>query len=277
VLNNEKALALEYFGKRKTFKQVDKIIDEFARSFISLNGHDRHSITYCIPSLPEGILSFYALNKMNIRANFVSYHFLQTDSDRYISDNESSTLIVFDKFYPLIKESLEKTDVKKIILTSVASFMPFYMKTMAGGDDSIKNVEKMGVKLNPKFEYINMTDFIKDGKKRKDLIASQYKQGETAVHLYTSGSKEKERIAEERRMKSPEELKLLIEEETKQGYIYVKDMNFYQPDRIKDQHGRRWLKCEICGEIKRDNNYIIYRSAHGVNYGRCIACSHREY
>lgn len=43
--------------------------------------------------------------------------------------------------------------------------------------------------------------------------------------------------------------------------------------RFVDKYGRRWIKCKYCGEIKQENQMVIYGGDNGINMGVCSACS----
>lgn len=42
---------------------------------------------------------------------------------------------------------------------------------------------------------------------------------------------------------------------------------------VRDSMGRRWIKCEKCGCINTDNNFISYGGNNHVNLGICYKCS----
>lgn len=42
---------------------------------------------------------------------------------------------------------------------------------------------------------------------------------------------------------------------------------------VRDSMGRRWIKCEKCGCIDTDNNFISYGGNNHVNLGICYKCS----
>lgn len=44
-----------------------------------------------------------------------------------------------------------------------------------------------------------------------------------------------------------------------------------------DQYGRRWIRCKICGEIKRDTQMSIYGGADGANQGICSVCMRQNW
>ncbi len=59
------------------------------------------------------------------------------------------------------------------------------------------------------------------------------------------------------------------------GYNDVKDKFTQQTEQIRDRFGKRWVKCKICGEIKRDTEFSMYGGAE-VNLGECRDCAQQK-
>lgn len=84
--------------------------------------------------------------------------------------------------------------------------------------------------------------------------------------------------AEERRKQAAEAEKRRKEAEYRQGYNEVKD-RFTQPssEQILDSKKLRWVKCEKCGKILPEGNFVSYggidRLKQGrINFGVCEEC-----
>ena len=57
------------------------------------------------------------------------------------------------------------------------------------------------------------------------------------------------------------------------GYDEVKDKFIQQHTQIRDSFGVRWIKCEICGEIKPASEFGDYSGPNRVNLGKCYKCT----
>lgn len=178
---------IEYFGKQYTFEEIDKMIDVYARAFKYLKQDGTKSVTISAPLIPSTIFAFYALNKLGIRVNFVSNMLIKANAKEYIDNNDTETLIVLDRFYPDIAEELSKTNVKNVIISSLADdTMPEVSKAFGG--DTIFQQAKTN-ELNDKFDnFLSIDELVKIGKSEKTEVESKYEPGQTAVILYTGGS-----------------------------------------------------------------------------------------
>ena len=65
-------------------------------------------------------------------------------------------------------------------------------------------------------------------------------------------------------------------EEYFSGYAQVKDKFTQQTNQIRDSYDHRWIKCELCGEIKRDNEFVSYGGSNRVNLGSCTVCRQKR-
>ncbi len=72
------------------------------------------------------------------------------------------------------------------------------------------------------------------------------------------------------KQKSLEELK---RREYEVCYDEVRNKFTQQNEQIRDHTGRRWVKCEKCGEIKPDSEFSSYGGMGHVNLGICSKCS----
>ena len=60
------------------------------------------------------------------------------------------------------------------------------------------------------------------------------------------------------------------------GYNQVKDKFTQQTEQIRDSYNYRWVKCELCGEIKRETEFASYGGTNHVNLGQCSVCCKRD-
>ena len=60
---NPNRIAINYYGNLFTYQDLSKLIDEYASKYSSLGIKEGDIITICMPSTPETVISFYALNK----------------------------------------------------------------------------------------------------------------------------------------------------------------------------------------------------------------------
>lgn len=111
--NNMNSYAINFYGNRIKYSEMFRKIEEAKKSLIALGIGRGDYVTFCMPTLPETIYLFYALNQLGAVANFVD---LRTNKERiakYINMTESKLVVtlhsVFEKVYSVFPESTAKT------------------------------------------------------------------------------------------------------------------------------------------------------------------------
>lgn len=63
------------------------------------------------------------------------------------------------------------------------------------------------------------------------------------------------------------------EEQEQAGYLEVKDQFTGQDRVIRDSYGTRWIKCELCSQIKPDHEFSCYGGIGRATIGTCTLCA----
>lgn len=178
--------ALDYFGSQLSFKEFFNEVDNYIKAFKKLGIKKDDVVTICMPGVPEFIISFYALNKMGAVTNGVNINFLRSNLKRYTDEKKSDTLLIFDKFFPEIKEQIKDTKLKNVVFTSLFDYMPEELKQKS---DDLGDMKQNGIELPKNKEFIRMNEFINVGKSDKTkVLGESYDEDRESVYLYSSGT-----------------------------------------------------------------------------------------
>lgn len=120
-------LAIWYISRKITYGELFAQIDKTAKAFLALGVKPGEIVTVAMPSLPEALYTVYALNKIGAVANMI--HPLAGESEivDYLNEVESRIAVMFTGTYNIVKNSIKKTQVKKVIVASPADSLPFYL------------------------------------------------------------------------------------------------------------------------------------------------------
>jgi hypothetical protein len=92
------------------------------------------------------------------------------------------------------------------------------------------------------------------------------------------------RCEEERREQTADIRQMILmkkQQEEKQAEAQRREQNFQknmaenftqQDEKVYDAQGNRWLKCEYCGKIAMDREFVSYGGANHENLGMCREC-----
>lgn len=110
--DNQNAIAVNFHGKI-TYKELFKKIEQAEKAFIKAGIQRGDYVTFCAPTIPETIYSFYALNKIGAVCNFIDLRMNKERILKYINDTNSKLVVSFngvsEKVYSVLNESTAKT------------------------------------------------------------------------------------------------------------------------------------------------------------------------
>ena len=191
-LNN---ISYNYYGTKKTYHDFLKQIDDTARAMKALGIKHKDVVSICMPNTPEGIISFYAANKIGAIASMIHPLSAENEIKHYLNISKSEWLITIDFTIEKVAKVINDTKVKKVIAVGVGESMPLTMKSLYAAT----NVPKTIMSLNPmnylKEEYnkthnkiMTWKEFIKKGKEYQKEIDDDFKGKDIAAILYSGGT-----------------------------------------------------------------------------------------
>ena len=179
ALQYPKLPALEYFGKKISFSNLLKNIDDFGKSLKFYGIKSKDIVTVCSPNTPEALYAFYAINKIGAIANMIHPLSAEEEIKAYLINNHTKLLVVSDICLEKIDHIIQDTDVQKVIVISPKDSMPLFLNigySLTQG----RNVKKID-----KPDYVYLKDFINDGK--NETIETVHGTKDTAAVILHSG------------------------------------------------------------------------------------------
>ena len=195
-LNN---ISYNYYGNKKTYHEFLKQIDDTARAFKAIGVKHKDVVSICMPNTPEGIIAFYAANKIGAIASMIHPLSAENEIKHYLRISKTEWLVCVDFTYEKVSRIMKDTKLKKVITVSVSESMPPLIKSIY----TATNMSKTLISLNP-IHYLNgvtnstdkdndkkkigWKDFIKLGKDYTKEIDDDYKGKDIAAILYSGGT-----------------------------------------------------------------------------------------
>lgn len=195
--NNKKypnRIALNYFGKKISYGQLLKNIDQTARAFRTYGIKEGDIVTICMPTIPETIYVYYALSKIGAIANMVDPRTSKEGIENYINEAKSKMLVMIDVAADKARDVKKKTTIEKIITVSPTDSLPLgiMLKKASKDINSIYEDKKEAAKSKhekePKKKDI-ILDYFNDMKKNESSFS---KSGECIPwsKFFKAGKKE---------------------------------------------------------------------------------------
>jgi long-chain acyl-CoA synthetase len=119
VEKNPDRIAYDFFDYTSTYRQFARDIDLCADALASLGLKKDDRITISMPTSPQGLICFYAANKLGVVASMI--HPLSTPAEiaYYLNVSKSKVAITLDLFHESFKNLPEKTPLELLILTEI--------------------------------------------------------------------------------------------------------------------------------------------------------------
>lgn len=176
--------ATGFLGNSMTYKELfdvsDKLASAFLNSGVSLNDNVA-ILTISMPIVQEALL---ALSKIGATMSWIDLRTKPKDLIKYVNNSNSKAIIVFEDMLPLVKEIIDETDVKKVIVVSPKDYLSPVVKVLATLKDMKEN-KKVVLPDDPRF--IKFSDFIKTGS--NDLvIPAKFEKDKPSLIVQSSGS-----------------------------------------------------------------------------------------
>ena len=117
------AVAYDFFGTMSTYRRFREEIDRGADALASLGMKKGDRITISMPTTPQGIICFYAANKLGAVAAMI--HPLSTAKEIafYLNNSKSRFALTIDAFYGKLKEIQAQTPLQTLILKKLPDYL----------------------------------------------------------------------------------------------------------------------------------------------------------
>ena len=126
--NYDKLIALKYYGTKITYKKLKDKIDETAKRLTKIGVRSGEIVTLAMPTCPETVYFFYALNKIGAVANFIHPLSNPKEFKHLINEVNTRHLIAFDGAMENIGKIIDEKKKKKIVTCSPSYSMPFFLR-----------------------------------------------------------------------------------------------------------------------------------------------------
>ena len=170
------SVALNYFGKKVTHRQMQEKIDACARALTAYGVRAGDAVSLCVLAMPEAVYLLYAINKIGAIANMLVMNATEAEIHEKLSVTESKVVITVDLALEKIVQASKETSVKHIIGVSLAESMPCVIGTLYKWKSKIKQEN-----------CISFSEFLKAGQGKK-IDCQEIKGDAPAVIAYTGGT-----------------------------------------------------------------------------------------
>ena len=118
-------ISMEYFGRKFTYEELFKNIDDTAKALVALGVKKGDIITIAMPTTPEVAYLLYAISKIGAVANMIDPRTSKEGIYDYTKEAQSKLFITIDLCYSKIKDIIDETSVENIVSISAGDSLPY--------------------------------------------------------------------------------------------------------------------------------------------------------
>ena len=175
--------AYEYFGKKVTYREFMKQIENVAKSLKNYGVEKDDKVTICMPSTPEAIITVYATNLIGAVCNMVHPLSSEKEIENCINESDSKFMLVLDAVLEKVLNIKDNTRLQKIIVASPDSSMPPLLHYLY----KVTNYKKR-VKIPKDDDIVSWNHFISTAQNFVGVCYEAKKDNDLAVILYSGGT-----------------------------------------------------------------------------------------
>lgn len=173
--------ALNYMGKKITYKELEGLVNCFAGALIDLGIKAGDKVAVCLPNIPQVIISNLAIFRIGAVTVQNNPLYTERELEYQLNDSDSKIVITLTLLIPRIRKIKPNTKVEKIIGCHINTYLPFPKKQL------FPLVKKdMYRKVEPAEDVLVFKDLM--GKYSEEPVAEQSKWDELAALIYTGGT-----------------------------------------------------------------------------------------
>jgi long-chain acyl-CoA synthetase len=183
--SNPNHVAIVYFDREMTYRELNLASDKFATALADLGVKKGDKVALFLPNIPQFVISYYGAIKIGAIETAISPLYKEREVEHQLNDSEAETIVVLDLLYPILEKVLDKTKVKRVIVTGLKEYMP-PAKAFLGS--LLKKIPSHKVERKPNTYFFQELQSKYEANPPKvdinpkeDLVALQYTGGTTGI------------------------------------------------------------------------------------------------
>ena len=183
------SVAINYYGEKITFREFVERIDIAAKGLREWGVKKGECVSMSMLETPEGLILFYALNKLGATAHMINISAGRRDIIEQIMSVKSTKYITLDLLYSKeLSQILDEVEIKNVLLTSLTNAFDKKRNKDKARLKIITALKSISSKVKKDDKCISYAKVMSSGKKSKEPVDSVYEKDCLAAIAYTSGT-----------------------------------------------------------------------------------------
>ena len=128
VIKYKDKICIDYYERKVKYTELLDRIDDCAKGLADIGVKKGEVVTICLPNTLEGIVAFFAINKIGAIVNFIHPSSSENEIKDSLNEVDSKVIIIIDNNYFKLENIIKNTKLEKAIIVSVLHYMPLLNK-----------------------------------------------------------------------------------------------------------------------------------------------------
>lgn len=181
------SIALLFYGRGIRFNELDDLTTRFALSLRSLGVGPGDRLALMLPNTPQAVIGYYGALKAGAIVVPTNPLYVSRELETQLVDSGSETIVALDLFYPRIQAVRERTPLKRVILTSVADFLPPVLRLLYPIKARLTGRWVTIPKRPPLYDFLQLLEPVPAGSKESPSLPTSNPE-DVAMLQYTGGT-----------------------------------------------------------------------------------------
>ena len=187
LLNTAKAFpensALIFGGMSITYQELDRLVDRCAQGLFTLGIRKGDRVALLLPNCPQMVIAFYSVFRLGAIAVPLNPQYQERELAYQIENSGAETLIALDMLYPPVSAVLDRTNLKRCVITSIKDFLPPLKKMLY---PLFQKSGRQKVTESKDIKRVAFIDLLSDGP--ATMPAPDISSGDIAILQYSGGT-----------------------------------------------------------------------------------------
>ncbi|TCP66455.1 long-chain-fatty-acid--CoA ligase [Baia soyae] len=117
--------AVLFMGKKLTYEQLLEESYRFANSLKELGVRPQERVAIMLPNCPQAVIAYYGALFIGAVVVQTNPLYMERELEHQLTDSGSETIICLDLVLPKVQNVKSKTQLKRVIVTSIKDYLPF--------------------------------------------------------------------------------------------------------------------------------------------------------
>ena len=125
-------VATSFFGKKTTYAELVKQVDQFSRALVSLGVKKGDRVALVLPNCPQYVVAAFAVRPdRRVVRRHATRCTPQREMIHQLNDCGAEVCVVLDTLYHAVGPVRDQTPLRKVIVTKLTGAMPFFLSRLA--------------------------------------------------------------------------------------------------------------------------------------------------